>query len=67
MTGKVQGYLDTTRQILEKIARRSDCVEITGYDGAQIRWFVDEGIGRALIAYQRDAKRKKAKLRARGL
>lgn len=62
MTGCVVGYLETTKEMLLKIAQRPDCVALLGYDEWQVKYFIAGGIDRALKHYQREAKRKKKAL-----
>jgi hypothetical protein len=51
--------------MLLKIAKRPDCVALLGYDGQQVKWFIDGGIERALTHYRKEAKRKKDKEKKR--
>lgn len=61
----MQGYLERCQEFLEELAKRPDVVEITGFDGEQVRYFSREGIGKALRHYRKEAARKTAKNRKR--
>ena len=61
MTGCVEADLEHAKEMLLQIAKRPDCVALLGYDGQQVKWFIDGGIERALTHYRKEAKRKKDK------
>jgi len=52
----VQGNLRRLRYILLALAEHPDCVKIAGYDGQQVKWFI-EGLDRAIHRYESEAAR----------